>query len=174
MKSLKESILADIDNTLNDGDKTIKNYETVGYMFTFSRGISSTKAASVFSVNSLKKLTKDLDYINDNIKPDKIIFDNKNKCNMFLNWFENLSFKELGIDIYKYKDFSSIDFQKDLTKSLKELSKKNSIFNSPDKVDLYVLKARGHDSDSLFEIFISDRTSFSASSMMKFVYKLKN
>lgn len=171
MKTLKESLLADIDSSLEQGDEDIQKYETVGHMFTFSRGVSSTKAAAVFSVNSLKKLTKDLDYINDNIK--LAIFDNKYKCNMFLNWFENLSFDELGINILKYKDFGSLDFQKALTKSLRELCKKNSIFNSPDKVDLYVLKARDYDSDSLFEIFISDRTKFSASSMMKFVYKEK-
>lgn len=171
MKSLKESILADIDNTLNDGDKTIKTFETFGYMFTFSRGISSTKAAGVFSIKSLKKLNKDLDYINDNIRPGKIIFDSKDRCNMFLNWLEHLSFKELGIDIQKYSDFSSIEFQKDLTKSIRELCKKNNIFNSPDRCDIYVLKARDYDKDSLFEIFISDRYSFSASSMMKFVYK---
>lgn len=169
MKSLKESLLADIDDTLNGGDKTIKKFETVGYMFTFTRGVSSTKAAAVFSLNSLKKLTKDLDYINDNIKI--AIFDNRYKCNMFLNWFEHLSFEELGIDIYKYSDFSSLDFQKALTKALRELCKKNGIFNSPDKVDIYVLKARDYDKDSLFEIFISDKTKFSASSMMKFVYK---
>lgn len=169
MKSLKESLLDDIDTALDNGNKTIKKYETVGYMFTFSQGIASTKAAGVFSLNSLKKLTKDLDYINDNIKV--AMFDNRYKCNMFLNWFENLSFEELGIDILKYKDFSSLDFQKDMTKSLRELCKKNSIFNSHDKIDIYVLKARDYDSDSLFEIFISDRTKFSASSMMKFVYK---
>jgi hypothetical protein len=173
MKSLKESLLADIEDTLNNGDTTIKKFEIVGHMFTMSRGIASTKAAAVFSANALKKLTKDLDYINDNIRPEKVIFDSKNKCNIFLNWFENLSFDELGINILKYKDFSSLDFQKALTKSLRELCKKNSIFNSPDKVDLYVLNARDYDSDALFEIFISNRTSFSASSMMKFVYKEK-
>lgn len=169
MKSLKESLLDDIDTALTNGDKTIKKYEIVGHMFTFTRGVSSTKAAAVFSLNSLKKLTKDLDYINDNIKV--AIFDNRYKCNMFLNWFENLTFDELGINILKYKDFSTLDFQKDLTKSLRELCKKNDIFNSFDKVDIYVLKARDYDSDSLFEIFISDKTKFSASSMMKFVYK---
>lgn len=171
MKSLKESLLADIDDTLNNGDTTIKKFETVGHMFTFSRGIASTKAAAVFSANALKKLTKNLDYINDNIKI--AMFDNRNKCNMFLNWFENLSFKELGIDIYKtdLEDRNSLDFQKALTKSLRELCKKNGIFTAPDRVDLYVLKARDYDSDSLFEIFISDNTKFSASYMMKFVYK---
>lgn len=173
MKSLKESLLADIDDTLNNGDTTIKKFEIVGHMFTFSRGISSTKSAAVFSANALKKLTKDLDYINDNIKV--AMFDNRNKCNMFLNWFENLSFKELGIDIYKsdFEDRNSLDFQKALTKSLRELCKKNGIFKAPDRVDLYVLKARDYDSDALFEIFISDKTKFSASSMMKFVYKKK-
>lgn len=171
MKSLKESILNDIEDIIDNGTNDIKKFEAVGYMFTFSRGISSTKAAAVFSIKSLKKLTKNLYYINDNIKPNKIIFDSKDKCNMFLNWFENLSFNELGIDIHKYSDFSSLEFQKDLSKALRELCKKNDIFNSPDKVDIYVLKARDYDKDSLFEIFISDRTSFSASSMMKFVYK---
>ena len=170
-ESLKESILADIEDTINHGDEDIKRYEAVGYMFTFSRGFSSTKAAGVFSVKSLKKLNKDIDYINDNIRPEKIIFDNKDKCNMFLNWFENLTFDELGIDIFKYNSFDSMDFQRDLTNSLRELCKKNDIFNSPNKVDMYILKARDYDKDALFEIFISDRTKYSASSMMKFVYK---
>ena len=169
MKSLKESILADIDDTLERGNDDIKKFETFGYMFTFSRGISSTKAASVFNLRSLKNLNKNLDYINDNIKI--AMFDNRYKCNMFLNWLEHLSFKELGIDIQKYSDFSSIEFQKDLTKSIRELCKKNNIFNSPNKIDMYILKARDYDKDALFEIFISDRTTYSASSMMKFVYK---
>ena len=171
MKSLKESILADIEDTINHGDEDIKRYEAVGYMFTLSRGISSTKAAGVFSIKSLKKLTKGLYYINDNIRPEKVIFDNKDKCNMFLNWFENLTFDELGIDIFKYNSFDSIDFQKDLTKSLRELCKKHDIFNLPNKVDMYILKAKSYDKDALFEIFISDKTKFSASYMMKFVYK---
>ena len=174
MKTLLESILAGMDDVITKGDTDIKKFETVGHMFTFTRGIASTKAAAIFSIKSLKKLTKDIDYINDNIKPNKVIFDNKDRCNMFLNWFENLSFDELGIDIYKYHDFSSIDFQKALTKSLRELCKKNNIFNSPDRCDIYVLKARDYDKDSVFEIFTSDRYSFSASSMMKFVYKLKD
>lgn len=171
MKSLKESLLADIDSSLEQGDKDIQKYETVGHMFTMSRAIASTTTADVFSANALKKLTKGLDYINDNIKV--AIFDNRNKCNMFLNWFEHLSFEELGIDIHKYSDFSSLDFQKALTKSLRELCKKNGIFKAPNRVDLYVLKARDYDIDSLFEIFISDNTKFSASYMMKFVYKEK-
>ena len=169
MKSLKESILADIDDTLERGNDDIKKFETFGYMFTFSRGISSTKAASVFNLNALKKLTKNLDYINDNIKI--AVFDNRYKCNMFLNWLEHLSFEELGIDIHKYSDFTSIEFQKDMTKSLRKLCDKNNIFNGINRGDIYVLKARDYDKDSLFEIFISDRYSFSASSMMKFVYK---
>ena len=171
MKSLKESLLADIDDTLNKGDTTIKKFETVGHMFTFCRGISSTKAAAVFSANALKKLTKDLDYINDNIKV--AIFDNRYKCNMFLNWFENLSFKELGIDIYNTSDFKSDTFLKTLTKSLRELCKKHSIFKAPDRTDIFVIRSREYDIDCEFEIFISDKTKFSASSMMKFVYKKK-
>lgn len=173
MKTLKESLLADIDSSLEQGDKDIQKYETVGHMFTMSRAIASTTTADVFSANALKKLTKGLDYINDNIKV--AMFDNRNKCNMFLNWFEHLSFKELGIDIYNadFEGRNSLDFQKALTKSLRELCKKNGIFKAPNRVDLYVLKAKDYDIDSLFEIFISDNTKFSASYMMKFVYKEK-
>ena len=173
MKNLYESLLADIDDTIAIGNDDIKKFETFGYMFTFSRGISSTKAASVFNSRSLKNLNKSLDYINDNIRPEKVIFDSKNKCNMFLNWLEHLSFEELGIDIQKYSDFSSTDFQKDMTHSLRKLCNKNNIFNGVNRCDIYVLKARAYDKDALFEIFISDRYSFSASSMMKFVYKEK-
>lgn len=171
MKSLKESILSDIEDTLNQGDEDIKKYDAFGYMFKFSRGISSTKAASVFSARSLQKLTKGMSYINDNINPNNVIFDSKNKCNMFLNWLEHLTFEELNIDIYNTSDFSSLEFQKALTAALRDLCKKNDIFNSFNKIDIYVLKARDYDKDSLFEIFISNRYSFSASSMMKFVYK---
>lgn len=171
MKTLKESLLADIEDTIKQGDEDIKKYDAFGYMFTFCRGISSTKAANVFSVRSLRKLTKNMDYINDNIKPNKIIFDSADKCNMFLNWLEHLTFEDLNIDVYNTSDFKSDTFLKALTKSLRELCKKNSIFNSPDKVDIYALKSREYDKDAEFEIFISDRTKYSASSMMKFVYK---
>lgn len=177
MKTLKESLLTDIDNSLEQGDEEIQKHGKIGTMFTFCDGISSLKASMVFSVRDLKRLTKNLDYINDNIRPEKAIFDSKHKCNMFLNWIEHLTFKELGIDIYKYSDFSSDQFLKDMTKALREICLKNDIFNSPNKVDIYILKAKlfnyNRDKDALFEIFISDKTSFSASSMMKFVYKEK-
>lgn len=177
MKSLKESLLADIEDTITTGDSDIQKHEKIGTLFTFCDGISSSKASMVFSIRDLKRLTKNLDYINDNIRPEKVVFDGKNKCNMFLNWVEHLTFKELGIDIYKYSDFGSDQFLKDMTKALKDICLKNDIFNSPNKVDIYVLKAKifnsNRDKDALFEIFISDRTSFSASNMMKFVYKEK-
>ena len=179
MKSLKESLLADIDSSLEKGDEDIQKHGKFGTLFTFCDGISSSTASMVFSVRDLKRLTKNLDYINDNIRPEKVIFDNRHKCNMFLNWIEHLTFKELGIDIHKYSDFSSDQFLKDMTKALRDICLKNNIFNSPDRAGIYILKAKmfnhnyNRDKDALFEIFISDKTKFSASSMMKFVYKEK-
>lgn len=180
MKTLKESILDDIDSTLEKGDKYIQKYERIGTLFTFCDGVSSLKSSTmIFNVINLKKLTKNLDYINDNIRPENVVLDRK--CNMFLNWIEHLTFKELGIDIHKYSDFSSDQFLNDMTKALRDICLKNDIFYSPGVYSIYMHKAKlfnhnyNKDKDALFEISITDTTSFSRSSMnmMKFVYKEK-
>lgn len=174
MKTLYEGMLADMEDILDKGEEDIKKYETFGYRFTFVSAITSTKAAGMFSVLALKKVTKNInDFINS--KVEKSIFDSKQRGQMFVNWIDHMSFKELGIDINKYNlsniTNSNQEVLKVLTNAIRKKCLENDIFNSPKNIDLYVLKNSHTD---CFEIFISDRTKYSAQYMMKFVYKINN
>lgn len=174
MKTLYEGILADMEDILDKGEEDIKKFETFGYRFTFVNAITSTKASGMFSVLALKKVTKDIkDFIN--LKVERSIFDSKQRGQMFVNWLDHMSFEELGIDINKYNlsniTNSNQEVLKELTKAIRKKCLENNIFNSPKNIDLYVLKNRH---DNCIEIFISDRTKYSASYMMKFLYKINN
>ena len=174
MKTLYEGILADMDDVISSGDSDIKKYETFGYRFEFVNAITSTKAAGMFSVLALKNVTKNIkDFIN--LKVEKSYFDGKQRGQMFVNWLDHMSFEELGVDINKY-DLTNItrsnqEVLKELTKAIRKKCLENGIFNSPEKIDLYVLK---NSHTNCIEIFISDRTKYSASYMMKFIYKINN
>ena len=172
MKTLYEGILADMEDILDKGEEDIKKFETFGYRFEFINAIISSTSAKMFNLKSLQKLSKGLDF--NNLLIERSFFDSKQRGQMFANWMDHLSFEELGIDINKYDlniTRSNQEVLKDLTKAIRELCKKNDVFNSPEKIDLYVLK---NSHNNCIEIFISDRTKYSASYMMKFIYKINN
>ena len=167
MKTLYEGILADMEDILDKGEEDIKKYETFGYRFTFVNAITSTKAAGMFSVLALKNVTKNIkDFIN--LKVERSIFDSKQRGQMFVNWLDHMSFEELGIDINKYDLTNITNSNQEVLKELTKVIRKKCLEND---IDLYVLKNRH---DNCIEIFISDRTKYSASYMMKFVYKINN
>ena len=63
MKTLKENLLADIDNSLEQGDKDIKYYNCFGRVFKLRRTVLTKTGVIAFSATGLKKLNKNLDYI---------------------------------------------------------------------------------------------------------------
>ena len=140
MKTLYEGILGDIDDTLSKSDKDIEKYRTFGKRFNFVGCSYLTQAcASMLNASALKKLTKNLDYMNYNIENG--MFDRQNKFKMFSN--------ELGV---KPGSTISDQFRMDLADAIENRCKKEGIFNNADRTIIYCPTTRvtGDDRIRLF------------------------
>lgn len=150
MKTLYEGILGDIDDTLSKSDKGIEKYSVFGKRFKFVGCSYLTQAcATMLNASALKKLTRNLDYMNSNIENG--LFDRQNKFKMFLNWIDHLTFDELGINPMNMNT-SSDQFRIDLADAIERLCLKNGIFNNTDKTILYcpTVRVTGDDKIRLF------------------------
>ena len=145
MKTLYEGILGDIDDTLSKSDKGIDKYAVFGKRFKF-KGCSYLTQASATMLNAvqLKKLTKNLDYMNYNIEHG--LFDKQNKFKMFLNWIDHLTFDEIGVNP---TNVTSDQFRMDLADAIERLCLKNGIFNNTDKTILFCPTTRVTGDDTL-------------------------
>lgn len=138
MKTLYEGILGDIDDTLSKSDKDIEKYRTFGKRFNFVACSFLTEAtAGMLNSSALKKLTRNLDYMNSNIENG--LFDRQNKFKMFLNWIDHLTFDELGV---KPGNPTSDQFRMDLADAIENRCKKEGIFNNTDRTIIYCPTAR--------------------------------
>ena len=64
----ESSILADIEDTINSGDKEVDKFTQFGKLFSFDQiQFASDSTAVFFNAPTLKKLTKGMDYINSKI-----------------------------------------------------------------------------------------------------------
>jgi hypothetical protein len=140
MKSFKESILTDIEDTLKQGDEVIKIHNCLGKYLRFEMSVGSTASASIFSSVNLKKLTKNMSYIPGVQTSNKLYgTDKKDRVHMFANWFDHIQLYELGINGNNLKaDFENNEFIDKLSDKLFELCKNNNIFNKPDDISLYI------------------------------------
>ena len=133
MKTLYEGILGDIDDTLSKSDKGIEKYAVFGKRFNFVGCSYLTQAcASMLNASALKKLTKNLDYMNSNIEDGQ--FDRQNKFKMLLNWIDHLTFDELGV---KPDSTISDQFRMDLSDAIEYKCKKEGIFNNVDRTIIF-------------------------------------
>lgn len=145
MKTLYEGILGDIDDTLSKSDKDIEKYSVFGKRFNFVACSYLTQAcATMLNVSALKKITKNLDYMNYNIENG--LFDKQNKFKMFLNWIDHLTFDELGV---KPGNPTSDQFRMDLADAIERLCLKNGLFNNTDKTLLFCPTTRATGDDTL-------------------------
>ena len=61
MKSLKESLLSDIDTNLERGNNDVEKVITFGKRFIFDRTVVGSSSGGVLNKASLKKLTNGMD-----------------------------------------------------------------------------------------------------------------
>lgn len=120
MKTLKESILADIDDALKQGDIAIEEAGTFGGKYKLY-DISYTYGRPLFMsryLNSsvLKSLTKDIKKYDPNIDTVTDKFDKQDTVKMFLKWFNTVKLTELGEldkgNIYKLSEYIMKTFGK--------------------------------------------------------------
>ena len=147
MKSIIElyegSLLDDIDDILNSGDKEVEKYTQFGKLFSFYQIQYANESTAVFfNAPTLKRLTKGMDY-----KINLIGFDSKNKIKMFVNWLDNVSFEDLDIDYQLLRDTSSEEFRQKLAKRIQAYGKDCGVFTPKYHIQVYCpsTRATGHE-----------------------------
>ena len=141
MKTLKESLLDDIDITMQRGEDFVKYANKFGYYFVFDNCSCYEDIAGLFSASSLKKLTNGLPYNNDKIKRGQ--FDKRNKVKMFANWLDNTNLTDIGVNINELNKSNFVDkeWRREFGKKILEYCRENGIFNKPDIAHLFTSTA---------------------------------
>lgn len=141
MKTLKESLLDDIDTTMNRGNEWAQSANKFGYYFIFDNCVCYEDIAGLFSVAALKKLTNGLPYNNDKI--ERGYFDKRNKLKMFANWLDNLDLSDIGININELNksNFTNKEWRREFGKKVEDYCIKNNVFNKPDIAHLFTSTA---------------------------------
>lgn len=124
MISLKESLLGDLDANLAKGDEMIEKNKCFGGRFKFYNCVCNEASASILSSVILKKLTKNMDYMNPKIEHGQ--FDKKDKIKMFANWLDHVSFKDIDFNPFTKMDKND---RQELSDKLVEYCKKQNLFN---------------------------------------------
>jgi hypothetical protein len=113
MKTLKESILADIDDALKQGDIAVVEAGTFGgkyklYNIAYPYGRPLFMSRYLNS-SVLKSLTKDIKKYDPNIDTATDEYDKQDTVKMFLKWFNTVKLTELGDlangNVYKLSEY---------------------------------------------------------------------
>lgn len=180
MKTLKESLLSDIDTSLEQGDKDIKNYNCWGKVFKLDRTVLNASVTKAFSLVNLKKLTKDMDFINDTTAmPDTsyMYAGGDKRTRMFANWVDHINLDDLGLTRSELKLLSNeitTEIRAKIVTGLIELCKKNNIFNNIKSVSVRIVYVKQISSNNQIEIVIwkNGNDLLSVDSLIKFVYEI--
>lgn len=136
------SLLDEINDTIDSGDKEVEKYTQFGKLFSFHQIQYANESTAVFfNAPTLKKLTKEMDY-----KIKLVGFDSKNKIKMFINWLDNISFEDLAIDYQLLRDTSSEEFRQKLAKHIQVYGKDCGVFTPKYHIQVYCpsVRATGH------------------------------
>lgn len=139
------SLLDEIEDIIEFGDKEVEKYTQFGKLFKFDQIQFATDAtAAFFNAPTLKRLTKGMDYINSKINLGW--FDSKNKIKMFVNWLDHVYFEDLDIDYQLLKDTSSEEFRIKLAKSIQIHGKACGVFSPKYHIQVFCpsVRATGH------------------------------
>jgi hypothetical protein len=154
MKTLKESLLDDIDVTMQRGEDFVKYANKFGYYFIFDNCICYEDIAGLFSVAALKKLTNGLPYNNDKIERGQ--FDKRNKVKMFANWLDNTNLTDIGVNINELtkSNFVNKEWRIEFGKKVEDYCVENNVFNKPDIAHLFTSTAVVNERGTNLTLFI--------------------
>lgn len=167
MKTLKESLLSDIDANLEKGNNDVEKVITFGKRFIFYNAIVGSASGTVLNMSALKKLTNGMGYISDKIEHGQ--FDRQGKIKRFANLIDHLSLVDLDVNIM---GDTGEEFRKELTVKLNKYCNDNNIFNNVDSVHMWVVSERATGKDEL-HIIVSRINKYSNSYMFKLAYKIE-
>ena len=168
MKTLKtilhEGLLKGMEDTLANGEADIEAAYKLGNRIKlyYVRNCSEY-SASILNANNLKKLTKDLPYIDSNI--ERGIFDSRNKIKMFANWISNINMMDFG---YTKFDFMDDKFRDEFGKKLNNKCNQLNLFNG-EYITLFIPSTRA--SKVYFEIMVFHQSNMHKTFKLVFEYK---
>lgn len=165
-EKVNEASILDIEGTIEHGDIEAEKLTTFGRRFTLTNAQNVTaKSALMFHLGNLKKLTKGMDYMTDNIKHGK--FDPQNRIKMFCNLLDHLTYEEIGLavtNIEKY--FVDRDIFKNVfAVHLEKWLKTNKIIG--DEIRIYCPSSYVCDPEE-FRIMIDDPSSLNRNLQLKY------
>ena len=167
MKSLKESLLCDMEDNLAKGDDIMDSYTYFGGRFEFIGGICGSQAATTLDANVLKKLTKNMPYMHDYI--EKAQFDKQNKFKMLANFIDHIPLKDLNIK--HNDDTASSEFRMRVSKNIKKYLKDAGIVSKERVFHMFAASINITGTNE-FEFIICRTDKYGSSSMTKFRYKI--
>lgn len=175
MKTLHESILADIDDTLTDGDKNVKKLYSVGNKLEIKSIYGDDTVLMNIIHSKLQKAVSgkepyDKKKVDDVISQCERYFggsmglskSTKEKMAMFITYIEHMPLDDIKIDFNKQK--VKDEFCKELTDTLKS---KNIMLSSAE-IHNRAGQAGGGDADGLFQLAIQEKQY-----MIMFLFKIK-
>ena len=159
-----EGLLKGMEDTLDRGEADIEAVYKLGNRLKLYNVVNcSDTSASVLNANNLKKLTKDLPYIDDSI--ERGIFDSRNKIKMFANWISNINMMDFG---YTKFDFMNDNFRDEFGKKLNKKCNQLNLFNG-DYTSLFIPSTRA--SKIYFEVMVYHLTNANKAFKLVFEYK---
>lgn len=166
MKTLKESLLGDIESNFAKGEDVMNALNTFGHKFKLIRAVCGSNSAGVLNMVNLKKLTKDLDYTDDNIKNG--YFDKQGKIKMFANWLGHISFSDIGIT---NTNNTGDEFRRAFTEGFRKYCDDNNVFNSSRKVDMWATSVAVTRDADILDIIVTRNDNISNAYTFRLYYR---
>lgn len=166
MKTLKESLLSDIESNFAKGEDAMNALNTFGYKFKLIRAVCGSSSSGVLNMANLKKLTKGLNYMDDNI--ERGYFDKQGKIKMFANWLDHISFSDLGIT---NTSDTGDEFRRAFTEGFRKYCDDNNIFNSSHKVDMWATSVAVTRDKDVLDIIVTRNDNISNAYTFRLYYR---
>ena len=162
MKSLKESILGNMEDTIGRIESDCDMINTFGGTFKFYDYKYYSKASKLLNAASLKKLTKNMRFYNKDVETG--VFDSA-KTKMFINWLDHIRFSDLKMN---ERNAKSMEFKIELCEKLTDLCINESIGNEDRGFHLWVNTSRNCPPNEFWLMINNTRNAISETMMFKY------
>lgn len=165
MKTLRESLLGDLEDNLKAGVEMAKNYTLFGSRFKFLRCVCNARCATVLDAINLKRVTKNMNYMHEEMENHN--FMNNPKLKLLANFIDHIDLNEFDINIHDNPNTEQ--FRKNIGSKLKEYIIDNKLISKEDKFHIFAPSINVTGTDE-FELIVVRTDSVGV--MTKFRYKI--
>lgn len=123
---IKESILSDIEKTIDRGESDAQKLVIFGKRYKFTNAHVGSAAGTMFNMKELKSFTKE--HPCTNTKIERGYFEKSGKVKMFANWLDQLNLIDADVNING--NDKDKDFRKELGNKIEQYAFKCGMFNN--------------------------------------------